>query len=31
MSAKIEKAANNVIKVLNKVDEFLLDFGNKIL
>jgi len=31
MSAKMEKAASNVMKMLNKVDDFLLEFGNKIL
>ncbi len=31
MSVKIEKATSNVIKFLNKVDDFLLEFGTKIL
>ena len=31
MSHKIEKAANNVMKILYKVDDFLLACGNKIL
>lgn len=31
MAAKIEKATNNVIKMLVKVDDFLLELGTKIL
>jgi len=31
MAKKIEKATNNVIKMLEKVDNFLLEFGTKIL
>jgi hypothetical protein len=31
MAAKIEKATNSVIKMLVKVDDFLLEFGTKIL
>lgn len=31
MAAKIEKATNNVIKILEKVDDFLLELGTKIL
>lgn len=31
MAQKIEKVTNNVIKILEKVDNFLLDFGTKIL
>lgn len=31
MSVKIEKATTNVIKFFHKVDDFLLEFGTKIL
>lgn len=31
MAVKIEKATNNVMKMFEKIDNFLLDFGNKIL
>lgn len=31
MAKNIEKATNNVMKMLEKVDNFLLDFGTKIL
>lgn len=31
MAAKIEKATSNVMKFLYKVDDFLLEFGTKIL
>lgn len=31
MAVKIEKATSNVMKMFEKIDNFLLDFGNKIL
>ena len=31
MAQKIEKATNNVIKLFERVDNFLLEFGTKIL
>ena len=31
MAAKIEKARSNVMKILYKVDDFILECGNKIL
>lgn len=31
MAAKIEKATSSVMKILYKIDNFLLDFGTKIL
>ncbi len=31
MEAKIELATNNVIKILEKIDNFLLNLGKKIL
>jgi len=31
MSQQIEKATSNLIKILGKIDNFLLEFGTKIL
>jgi|GEM_PF-4325153 len=31
MSQKIAKATNNITKILLRIDNFLLDFGTKIL
>jgi len=31
MAQKIGKATNNVMKMLEKIDNFLLEFGTKIL
>lgn len=31
MAAKIQKATNNVMKVLEKLDNFLLECGYKVL
>ena len=31
MAQKIEKATSNVMKLLERVDNFLLEFGTKIL
>ena len=31
MAQNIEKATNNVMKMLGKIDNFLLEFGTKIL
>ena len=31
MAQNIEKATNNVMKILGKKDNFLLEFGTKIL
>ena len=31
MGAKIEKATSNVMKILEKVDDLLLEIGTKIL
>lgn len=31
MAQNIEKATNNVIKIFEKIDNFLLEFGTKIL
>lgn len=31
MAQKIQKASNNVVKILNILDDFLLKCGNKIL
>lgn len=31
MAAKINKATNNIVKAIHKIDDFLLQFGTKIL
>ena len=31
MAQKIQKASNNVLRLLNNIDNFLLKCGNKIL